>query len=467
MRSEDPPKRAQRQVVLTARGVGCPTDCQRLHREWRDDTSRGSILVGARRPLDGPAIPVLPSRPGCHEDAPIRNLLVLALRRACTFLSSKVSVLTTMKTSSGKRRRVLRVGIIGCGYAAERLHLPALRSVPSVCPMAIADSDPERLALVGDRFAIQRRYLDPEALLRDTEIDAVAVCVPPRAHAEIALAVLDAGRHLLVEKPLCLDLDDADRLVERARCAPVAAMVGFNLRFHRHVRAARRALEEGLIGPAELVRTTWSGGLREQIGQPEWRRRRDLGGGVLNELAVHHLDLWRFLLGSEVAEVFASSRSEGRHDTKATITARLQIGALAVSGFCQGGAETHEIEVCGGRGRLVASLYRFDGLDLVPASTFPDGFGHRVWGLLRTARALPGAVPVALRGGDFLESYRAEWRHFAESALLGAPVESTLDDGRRALELVLATIHSAVTNRPVAVGGAPRRMAEVGCAGGQ
>ena len=89
-----------------------------------------------------------------------------------------------------------------------------------LCPVAIADSDPERLRLVGDRFAIQRRYLDPEVLLRDTEIDAVAVCVPPRAHAEIALAVLDAGRHLLVEKPLCLDLDDADRLVERAGARP-------------------------------------------------------------------------------------------------------------------------------------------------------------------------------------------------------------------------------------------------------
>jgi hypothetical protein len=94
MRREDPPKRTQRQVVLTAGGVGCPTDCQRLHRGWRDDTSRGSILVGARRPLDGSAIPVLPSRPGCDEDAPIRNLLLLALRRAFTFLSSKVSVLT-------------------------------------------------------------------------------------------------------------------------------------------------------------------------------------------------------------------------------------------------------------------------------------------------------------------------------------------------------------------------------------
>jgi predicted dehydrogenase len=146
---------------------------------------------------------------------------------------------------------------------------------------------------------------------------------------------------------------------------------------------------------------------------------------------VHHLDLWRFLLGSEVAEVFASSRSEGRHDTKATITARLQTGALAFSGFCQGGAETHEIEVCGGRGRLVASLYRFDGFDLVPASTFPGGVGRRVWGLLRTAGDLPGGVTVALRGRRQGADLR-EWRHFAECALLGALVESTLDDGRRA-----------------------------------
>jgi len=346
---------------------------------------------------------------------------------------------------------VLAVAVIGCGYGAENLHLPAMRSLPSVRVVAIADSDPERLRMVGDRFAIDRRYHDYETLLRDAEIDAVAVCVPPGAHAAITLAVLDAPKHVLVEKPLCLDLDGADRLVERARRASVTAMVGFNLRYHRHVRAARLAIAQGRLGAVELVRTVWSSQVRQQAGLPEWRRRRDLGGGVLNEMAVHHLDLWRFLLGSEVDEIFASSRTETSDDQTATLTGRLRNGALALSGFSQRAAEAHEIEIYGRQGRLLASPYRFDGFELGPAATFPGDLTSRARGLLRTVRALPGMISSVRQGGSFLQSYRDEWQHFTGCVLRGIPPDSTFDDGRRALELVLAAIDSARSGHPVDV----------------
>jgi predicted dehydrogenase len=156
------------------------------------------------------------------------------------------------------QRGPLGVGIIGCGYAAQSLHLPTLAALASARVVAIADSDPARLRLVGGKCAMARRYADHDALLRDADVEAVAVCVPPRAHAAVAAAVLDAQKHVLVEKPLCLDLDDADRLVERAQGTPLTAMVGFNLRYHRHVRFARSAIAQGLVGPVELVRTLWS-----------------------------------------------------------------------------------------------------------------------------------------------------------------------------------------------------------------
>lgn len=345
----------------------------------------------------------------------------------------------------------LGVGIIGCGYAAERLHLPALRSLASVRAVAIADTDPERLRLVGSRFAIDRRYHDHEALLRDAAVDAVAVCVPPRGHAAVVLAALDARKHVLVEKPLCLDLDDAHRLAESARRIPVTAMVGFNLRHHRHVRRVREAIAQGLVGHVELVRTVWSTDVRRRAGLPEWRRRRELGGGVLNELGVHHVDLWRFLLEREVDEVFASARGEGNDDQTVTLNARLQGGALAVSGFSHCAAEAHEIEVYGRQGRVGASPYRFDGFELAPAWSFSGDLRSRARGLLRTIRALPGAISSAPRGGSLLDSYRAEWQYFAGCAVNGIAAESSFDDGRRALELVLAAIESSRTGRPVDV----------------
>jgi myo-inositol 2-dehydrogenase / D-chiro-inositol 1-dehydrogenase len=350
-----------------------------------------------------------------------------------------------------RRRNVLGVGIIGCGYAAQRLHLPALRSLPATRVVAIADTDPERLRLVAGRFAIARRYQDHEALLRDPEVDAVAVCVPPRAHAPIVLAALDAKKHVLVEKPLCLELDEADRLVERAARTSVTAMVGFNLRFHRHVRAARQAIAQGLIGPIELVRSLWTSRAEQHANLLEWRRRRELGGGVLHELAVHHVDLWRFLVGSEIDEVFTFTRAENFDDQTATLSARLRNGALAVSGFSQRAAEAHEIEVYGEQGRLLVSPYRFDGFDLTPASMFAGDLSRRARTLLRTIQALPGMIATATRGGSFLEAYRAQWQHFAESALHGAPAECTFDDGRQALEFILAAIDSIRSGRPTVV----------------
>jgi predicted dehydrogenase len=341
------------------------------------------------------------------------------------------------------------VGIVGCGYAAEHLHLPALRSLPSVEVVALVDTDPRRLERLGARFAIGRRYADHEALLHDDEVDAVAVCVPPRAHATVVLAALDARKHVLVEKPLCLDLDEADRLVARARRSAVTAMVGFNLRYHRHVLAARQAIASGRIGQVELLRTTWSSQVAAPADSPDWRRRRELGGGVLNDLAVHHVDLWRFLLGSEVDQVFALACTGEDDDQAATLTARLNDGALAVAGFSHRAAGVHEIEVCGRQGRILVSPYRFDGFDLTRASTVPAGLTRRTRAPLGMVRALPGAIAAWRHGGTFLEAYRTEWQHFAEQAARGAPAACTFDDGRRALELVLGAFESIQSGRPV------------------
>jgi predicted dehydrogenase len=186
----------------------------------------------------------------------------------------------------------------------------------------------------------------------------------------------------------------------------------------------------------------------------------------LNELGVHHVDLWRFLLESEVDEVFASTRAGSNDDQTAMLTARLKNGALAASSLSQCAAEAHEIEIYGRQGRLLASPYRFDGFELAPASGVPGNLKSRARDLLRTVRALPGAIVSAPRGGSFLESYRAEWQHFAEGALSGIPVESTFDDGRRALELVRAAIESSRTGRPVDVGPPRRPRDGAGAPGG-
>ncbi len=211
-----------------------------------------------------------------------------------------------------ERGKPVKLGLIGCGQVTETRHLPALQLFPNAEVVAVADINPDRLKRVADRFHIEHRYSDFRALLDVPAIEAVAVCVPPQFHAEVALAALDAGKHLLIEKPLTLCLDQSDELIERAARSPRKVTVGFNLRWHRLVRHAREIIRGGILGPLKSVRTVLTSGRRYQETGSDWRKRRELGGGVLFEVAIHHFDLWRFLLQSEVEEVFATSRSEAK-----------------------------------------------------------------------------------------------------------------------------------------------------------
>src|SRR5215216_4899013 len=137
----------------------------------------------------------------------------------------------------------LRVGIAGCGRVSE-LHLRALAAVDGIEVVAVMDVDGVRARAVASRFGVARVVDDVAAL--GQAADVVAVCTPPREHAALAHDALRAGRHVLVEKPLVLDLDEADAL--SAAVPPgIVACTGFNLRVHRQVRAARRMLTEGRL----------------------------------------------------------------------------------------------------------------------------------------------------------------------------------------------------------------------------
>lgn len=348
------------------------------------------------------------------------------------------------------------VGIIGCGRVCETRHLPALAGLSRARVVAVADSDSERRERVGDRFRIPARYADYRDLLERPEVGVVAVCLPATLHCEAALAVLEAGKHLLIEKPLALSLEDCDRILAQSERSRVKAMVGFSMRWHRHVRRAKELLESGVLGTDLILQTTFTSGFRFQDDVPAWRKRRDQGGGVIFEMGVHHFDLWRFLLGRSVEEVFAVTRSNDWDDEAATVTARLAGGALAVSAFSESTAAINDLEICGSKGRLRVSCYQFDGFEYASSSEEPGGLGRRLGRAKGFLKELLAASPVLRQGGDWAACYRAEWRHFLRSIERDTPVGCTLEDGRSAVAVALAAIESAASGRPAAVSQAPR-----------
>jgi myo-inositol 2-dehydrogenase/D-chiro-inositol 1-dehydrogenase len=345
---------------------------------------------------------------------------------------------------------MIRLGIVGCGNVTQLRHLPALRRVSGVKVSAVSDINPARLDHVAGQFDAVRRYTDYRQLIEAGEVDAVAVCVPPQLHAEVTLAALEANKHVFIEKPLALSLEECDLLRAcAARHVALKIMVGFNLRWHRLVRAARETIRRNELGEIKLVRSVFTSGVRLSDDFAEWRMRQQSGGGALFELGVHHFDLLRFLFEKDVEEIYASSLSEGE---TAIVAARLNGGTQVVSAFSEGTGENHEIEIYGERGWLRVSCYRADGLEQFGAAEYPDALMTRLRGLTRTLLKVPRMIRQSRRGGDYVASYEEEWRHFVGAITHDSPVASTLTDGRRALEIALAAWEANTTKRAIRLG---------------
>jgi predicted dehydrogenase len=348
-----------------------------------------------------------------------------------------------------KSVKTVRVGFVGCGRVTETRHLAALRRVSDVEAVALADVDAARLSRVAEGYGVARRYADWRALVEDESVDAVAVCVPPALHAEVASAALDAGKHVFIEKPLALTLDECGLLdAAAARAAGLVAAVGFQMRCHRLVREARAALARGELGRVKLVRTVFASGARSRPDYPAWSARRESGGGCVFELGTHHFDLLRFTLGQEVREVYASS---DERDETAVVTLKTDGGVQVSSSFSEGTCEGHELELYGERGWLRVSCYRADGVERLDAGQYAGSPRARLNALTRTLRALPRVIAQARRGGDYVNSYAEEWRRFASAVRGRAQVSATLEDGRRALEIALAALESSRAGRAVKV----------------
>jgi myo-inositol 2-dehydrogenase / D-chiro-inositol 1-dehydrogenase len=346
-------------------------------------------------------------------------------------------------------KRIIRLGIIGCGRVAEERHLPPIRHMPEVRVVATADLDPARSERLASRLGSAAGLKDYRSVLDRSDVDAVAILTPTASHAEIGIAALDAGKHVLVEKPLALSLAECDRFAARAAGSPCKVVVGFNLRWHRLVRRARELLATGALGKVKAIRSAYT---HDRLGDaaPDWHRKLDLGGGVSFNEAVHHFDLWHYFGGGEVERIFSvSAPSRFYEDETSAVVARLTGGALATGVFTFRTGPTSEVEIYAELGRLCLSLYRFDGLEIFPVSKYPGDLGDRVRRTLASLGSLPQAVSGLRRGGEFQATFDGLWRHFIDCIVHDLPSQCTLEDGRKSVRVALAAVQSARSAMPV------------------
>ena len=197
---------------------------------------------------------------------------------------------------------VIRFGLLGCGRIAKR-HSDLLGGghIAGAKLVAVCDELPERADQIAARFDIPAHYRLDDLLSR-SDVDAVSVLTPSGMHPSHAIAVAQAGRHVIVEKPMALRLEDADAMIRACDRAGVKLFVVKQNRFNVPVVKAREALEAGRFGRLVLgtVRVRWC---RDQsyYDQDKWRGTWAYDGGVLSNQASHHVDMLEWFFGNVVS----------------------------------------------------------------------------------------------------------------------------------------------------------------------
>lgn len=321
----------------------------------------------------------------------------------------------------------LRWGILGPGKIAQSVGPALARSGRLV---AVGSRDEERARAFAEAHGAPKALGSYEALLADDEVEAVYIAVPNSLHAEWSIRAIEAGKHVLCEKPLAVTVAEARDMLAAAQAAGVVLMEAFMYRSHPQMPALKAIVEAGEIGEPRLIVSCFS----FSVGRPsDVRLSAGLGGGSLWDVGCYCVNLARYLARTEPETVSASAVFEGGVDT--LFAGVLQFPGALVSHFDSGlrvplraGAE-----IAGSEGRIV-----------VPAPWKPDF--HRASFMVETAA---GQWEVVIEeGGDW---YERQADAFAAAVRGEAPPPVSLADSLGNTRTLVALDRAARERRVVAL----------------
>ena len=342
--------------------------------------------------------------------------------------------------------------LVSTGRHADTLVAPAIRGAEDTQLVAVCSRDQAQAEAFADKHGAQAAYTSLEALVADARVDAVFIASPNFLHASYTTIAAQAGKHVLVEKPMAVQVDEAVEMVRTCQAHGVKLGVGFHLRYHPGHQEARRLIAEGVLGTITLVQAQWGGGIRGRTEIPFevfrearsgrrsawWGHPEGVGGAwAMMAQGVHCVDLLHFLLGQHVVEVTALTDGQ----TQASPLERLATMCLRFEGGTIG-------TVCCGfkmpDSKNDATLYGSHGRIIL---------GHSLWITLQgslevvsdtvqTTRSYP-PDPLALYTRQ-VEAFNYAIQHDTE------PIASGLD-GLRVVQATVAMVESASTGRAVKI----------------
>ncbi|KKI98184.1 Gfo/Idh/MocA family protein [Prochlorothrix hollandica] len=193
--------------------------------------------------------------------------------------------------------RPLGVAVVGTGFG-QKVHIPGLQTYPHTQVVAVYHRDPAQAQAIATAHQIPQACSSVEAIVALPQVEAVSLSTPPFLHFEMAKTILNAGKHLLLEKPTCLTADEARVLHDLAQAQGVVAVMDFEYRFVPQWQHLAQLLHQGYVGQPYLICVDWLMSSRLDPQRPwNWYAQRDQGGGALGALASHSFDYLSWLFG--------------------------------------------------------------------------------------------------------------------------------------------------------------------------
>lgn len=329
------------------------------------------------------------------------------------------------------------IALVGAGNIAQSVHLPLLAGMRNVRIVALCDKNRSRARALAEKYNIPRVCKTVEEVLATDGVDAVDICTTTDAHYETALACLEAGRPVLVEKPVAPTARQARELAETAERTNSLLMVAMNHRFRQDTMLIRSLLERQELGSPYFAKAGW---LKQHIGEQRWFTAMDKAGtGVMLDLGIVLLDLLLWLFEYQpVQSVRAVTHRQQTKNVEDFVHARLNFadGVVATleAGWSVVRDEFYFCDVYGTKGSAginPVKVTRRTGNSIEAVSLRGEGSSSR----------------MAL----YKKSYRSELQHFVQAVAGLVPVLST---GREALEcmrVIEAIYRSAEEQREVNV----------------
>jgi predicted dehydrogenase len=358
----------------------------------------------------------------------------------------------------------LGVGVLGAHAWAEKAHLPGYAAYDRAKLVAICDVIPERARAMADMFGIEKVYTDARDLINDPEVEMVDVCTPTETHLPLSLAVIEAGKHVLCEKPLAADAKDAFMAAQAADARGVRTKLGFTFRYSPAIRQIHAWIQDGTLGEIFHVH-----GLEQnsQFLDPNFPLRQVSSDANWNELipssivgyGSHLLDLVRWCVG-EFGSVASSMRNfvpervvrgyEGMQKIQVedgtVALAEFASGAhgiLQTSYIAVGNYPGVELRVYGSKGAAVARLVEEFGIAETLHFATPDSVEFKKIEI--PASALPPGTSLETPWPELY--YRNLVRHFVDEILDDTLAECTFFDGAKSQEVVNAIVKAHLERR--------------------